>query len=40
MGKIAGRFVILLDMGRVLSVDELAMLSGLPGSADQLALAA
>lgn len=29
MGKIAGRFVILLDMGRVLSVDELATLSAL-----------
>jgi purine-binding chemotaxis protein CheW len=40
MGKIAGRFVILLEMGRVLSVDELALLSGLPGSTDQLALAA
>ncbi|MCB4360572.1 chemotaxis protein CheW [Quatrionicoccus australiensis] len=29
MGKIAGRFVILLDMGQVLSVDELSMLSSL-----------
>lgn len=29
MGKIAGHFVILLDMGRVLSVDELSMLSSL-----------
>lgn len=28
MGKIDGRFVIILDAGRVLSVDELAMLAG------------
>lgn len=38
MGKVAGRFVILLDMGRVLSVDELAALSDL--AARQPALAA
>ena len=34
MGKVGGRFVILLDMGRVLSVDELADLANLadPGA--------
>ncbi len=40
MGKIAGHFVILLDMGRVLSVDELASLSTLSGQAEPAALAA
>ncbi len=29
MGKVAGKFVILLDIGRVLSADELASLAGL-----------
>ncbi len=40
MGKIAGHFVILLDMGRVLSVDELASLSTLSGQTEPAALAA
>lgn len=31
MGKVAGRFVILLDLRRVLSVDEMAALSALAG---------
>lgn len=34
MGKVDGRFVILLDIGRVLSVDELAALSNAPESAE------
>jgi purine-binding chemotaxis protein CheW len=33
MGKVAGRFVILLDVGKVLSVEELAALSASAGSA-------
>lgn len=32
MGKVGGRFVILLDIGRVLSVDELAVLAQVAGS--------
>ena len=28
MGKVNGRFVILLDVGKVLSVDEIASLTG------------
>jgi purine-binding chemotaxis protein CheW len=40
MGKIAGRFVILLEMGRVLSVDELATLSSLSERPEAAALAA
>jgi len=40
MGKIAGHFVILLDMGRVLSVDELSTLSALSGRQEPAALAA
>ncbi|RIX43104.1 MAG: chemotaxis protein CheW [Rhodocyclales bacterium GT-UBC] len=40
MGKIAGRFVILLEMGRVLSVDELATLSSLAERSEPSALAA
>ncbi|MEY2632341.1 MAG: chemotaxis protein CheW [Pseudomonadota bacterium] len=39
MGKIAGRFVILLNVGRVLSVEELASLSQMEGGGE-LALAA
>jgi len=39
MGKIAGHFVILLDMGRVLSVDELSSLSELSGRQEPAALA-
>lgn len=35
MGKVGGRFVILLDIGRVLSIDELSALSGLSGAADE-----
>lgn len=31
MGKIKGRFVIILDLGRVLSIDEVAVLSNLGG---------
>lgn len=40
MGKIAGRFVILLDMGQVLSVDELSMLSSLSERQEPASLAA
>lgn len=40
MGKVAGRFVILLDMGHVLSVDELATLSTVAHAAECAALAA
>lgn len=38
MGKVDGRFVIILDLGKVLSVGELAMLSAMegPGSANGL----
>lgn len=32
MGKVEGRFVILLDIGRVLSVDEIATLANLSGA--------
>jgi purine-binding chemotaxis protein CheW len=32
MGKVNGKFVILLDVGRVLSVEEIAMLSQIPES--------
>lgn len=32
MGKVAGRFVVLLDIGRVLSVDEIALLADIPAS--------
>jgi hypothetical protein len=28
MGKVAGKFVILLDISRVLSVEEIALLTG------------
>lgn len=40
MGKVGGHFVILLDMGRVLSVDELSTLSDLAAMAPSQALAA
>lgn len=40
MGKIAGRFVILLEMGRVLSVDELASLGSLAERQEPAALVA
>lgn len=40
MGKVGGHFVILLDMGRVLSVDELSTLSELAAMAPSQALAA
>ncbi len=40
MGKIAGRFVILLEMGRVLSVDELASLGSLAERQEPTALVA
>lgn len=33
MGRVAGRFVIILDVTKVLSVDELALLSNLDGAA-------
>ena len=39
MGKIAGRFVILLDMGRVLSVAELAALSSFAAGTGELVAA-
>jgi hypothetical protein len=32
MGKVGSRFVILLDIGRVLSVDELAAIMHVPGT--------
>lgn len=35
MGRVAGRFVIILDVAKVLSVDELALLSSLDGAAAQ-----
>ncbi|MEF8707107.1 MAG: chemotaxis protein CheW, partial [Candidatus Accumulibacter sp. UW27] len=31
MGKVAGKFVILLNISRVLSVDEIAMLTSVAG---------
>ncbi|MBZ0106810.1 MAG: hypothetical protein K8H84_14435, partial [Sulfuricella denitrificans] len=34
MGKVGGRFVILLNVSRVLSVDELAMLDQVAGVQD------
>ncbi|SDI85914.1 chemotaxis protein CheW, partial [Propionivibrio dicarboxylicus] len=38
MGKIAGKFVIILNIGKVLSVDEIAMLTSTEGlSAESLA---
>lgn len=40
MGKIAGRFVILLNMGQVLSVDELSMLSSLSERQEPVSLTA
>ena len=36
MGKVNGKFVIILDADRVLSVDEMAMLSGVDGGAAEL----
>lgn len=39
MGKVGGRFVIILNVGRVLSVDELAMLEQVAGSPDAPRLA-
>ena len=35
MGKVNGKFVIILDADRVLSVDEMAMLSGVGGSSPE-----
>jgi purine-binding chemotaxis protein CheW len=35
MGKVGGKFVILLDIGRVLSVDELAVLASTSHVAEQ-----
>jgi purine-binding chemotaxis protein CheW len=32
MGKVNGNFVIILDVGRVLSVEEIAMLTQIPES--------
>jgi purine-binding chemotaxis protein CheW len=40
MGKVEGRFIILLDMNRVLSVDEMAMLSSSESPHAELAEAA
>jgi hypothetical protein len=42
MGKVAGKFVIILNANKVLSVDELSMLGQPAGaiSADQLGVAA
>jgi purine-binding chemotaxis protein CheW len=35
MGKVAGKFVIILEIARVLSVDEMSMLSNVGGTAPQ-----
>jgi len=40
MGKVAGKFVILLDITRVLSVEEIALLTGVEQGAGEMALAA
>jgi len=40
MGKVAGKFVILLDIQRVLSVDEMAVLADVGQSSPQMAAAA
>lgn len=40
MGKVAGKFVILLDIARVLSVEEIAMLTGVESAAGEVAPAA
>ncbi|QID16806.1 purine-binding chemotaxis protein CheW [Nitrogeniibacter mangrovi] len=40
MGKVGGRFVIILDMARVLSVEEMAALTALSAAADDDASAA
>jgi purine-binding chemotaxis protein CheW len=40
MGKVDGRFIILLDMGRVLSVDEMARLVDIDAAPAELAAAA
>ena len=37
MGKVGGKFVIILNAGRVLSVDEMAMLTQATGSAESVA---
>ncbi len=37
MGKVAGKFVILLDIARVLSVEEIAMLTGVESAAGEVA---
>ena len=37
MGKVGGKFVIILNAGRVLSVDEMTMLTQATGSAENVA---
>ncbi|MPN53193.1 Chemotaxis protein CheW [bioreactor metagenome] len=37
MGKVAGKFVILLDISRVLSVEEIALLTGAEAAAGEVA---
>jgi len=37
MGKVAGKFVILLDISRVLSVEEIALLTGVDAAAGEVA---
>jgi purine-binding chemotaxis protein CheW len=36
MGKVAGKFVIILNIGKVLSIDEIAMLSGMAQTGESL----
>lgn len=36
MGKVAGKFVIILNIGKVLSIDEIAMLSGIAQTGEPL----
>lgn len=40
MGKVNGRFVILLNVGKVLAADEIAVLAGMGGQGAEAALAA
>lgn len=40
MGKIAGKFVILLEINKVLSIDEIAMLTSVDGASGEAATAA
>ena len=40
MGKVAGKFVIILNIDKVLSVEEIALLTGSDGVANELVVSA